>query len=114
MSVTDLAREAAERYCATMPFREWVEAVLERLGVPPSRQDPEQVAVFARRWRRLTEEHLVQHFTEPELQAVARVYDTPEGRSIMRKMLAFTTTVTPMIEAEVLGWVRRITSASEG
>jgi len=59
------------------------------------------------------QEQMVEHFTIPELAAVARFYATPDGLSVMRKMLTFTTTVTPMLEAEVVAWARLLTSPGQ-
>jgi hypothetical protein len=44
------------------------------------------------------EDQAVEHFTIAELAALARFYATPEGASVMRKMVAFGTVVTPAIQ----------------
>ena len=111
MSVSDLAHETAKRYCAAVPVRDWVVALLERLDVPPSAREPVHVDALTQWWRRVLEEQLVQHYSVAELAAVARFYSTPEAQSLMQKMVAFTTLVTPMLEAEVYAWARRLTSA---
>jgi len=109
VSVSDLAHEAAKRYCDAVPLRDWVVAGLERLGVPPSMREPAHVDALAQSWRRLMEEQIVEYFTIPELAALARFYATPEGASVMRKAPAWTAAVQPMLEAEAVAWARRLT-----
>ena len=113
MSVSDLAHEAAKRYCDAVPLRDWVVAGLERLGVPPSMREPAHVDALAQSWRRLMEEQIVEYFTIPELAALARFYATPEGASVMRKAPAWTAAVQPMLEAEAVAWARRLTSTGQ-
>jgi len=116
VTVSDLAREAAKQYCDAVPMHEWVEAALDRCGAPPSAREPGHVAALARRWRRVLEEQIVDYFTLPELRAVARITATPEGAAVMRKLPAFSTAVTPMLEAETMAWARNVglnTSAGE-
>jgi hypothetical protein len=104
MSVADLAHEAAKRYCAALPLREWGDAVLERLAVPAALREPRHVDGLMDRWRRVMEEQLVERFTVGELTALARFYGTPEGVSAARKALAFTAAVTPLLESELVAW----------
>ena len=108
MTVADLAHEAAKRYCDAVPLRDWVVALLDRLGLPataPARE-PVHVDALARSWRRVLEEQMVEHFTIPELAALARFYGTPEGASVMRKILAVQAAVQPMLGAELAVWIR--------
>ena len=107
-TVADLAHEAAKRYCDAVPLRDWVVALLDRLGLPataPARA-PVHVDALAGAWRRVLEEQMVEHFTIPELRVLARFFDTPESVSVMRKLPAWTATVQPMLEAEIAAWIR--------
>src|SRR6266478_1189927 len=99
MSVSDLAHEAARRYCDTIPVRDWIGVLLERHGMPPAAREPVHVDDLTAAWRRVVEEQLVQYFNVAELAALARLYATPEAQSLMQKMVPFTTLVTPMLEA---------------
>ena len=107
MLVADLHREAARRYVDTMPISEWAHAMLEssarrRPGAPPLVWPSSCV------WRRLLGPALVEHFSIPELHALARFYATPEGTSIARKEVAFKTAATPMLAAEIVRHARAI------
>jgi Uncharacterized protein conserved in bacteria (DUF2059) len=107
MLVADLHREAARRYVDTMPISEWAHATLEssarrRPGAPPLVWPSSCV------WRRLLGPALVEHFSIPELHALARFYATPEGTSIARKEVAFRTAATPMLAAEIVRHARAI------
>jgi hypothetical protein len=53
------------------------------------------------RWQRVMEAQLVERFTVAELAALARFYSTPEGQSVVRKLVAVTAAVTPILEAEI-------------
>jgi hypothetical protein len=44
----------------------------------------------------------------PELAALARFYATPEGASVMRKLLALSDAVTPALEAALVAWAREL------
>jgi hypothetical protein len=108
MPVADLPREAARRYVDTMPIAEWARAMLEALGVPPAGRTPAHVDELVSVWRRLLEPALVEHFSIPELHALARFYATPEGASICRKEVAFRTAATPILAAAVVRHARGI------
>ena len=71
MPVADLAREMARRYVDTMPIADWAQAMLEPLGVPPAARTPayDELVIV---WRRVLEAALVEHYTIPELGALAR------------------------------------------
>jgi hypothetical protein len=113
MSVSDLAHEAAKRYCDAVPVRDYVVVALERNGMASAAREPAHVDALTQSWRRVMEEQMVQYFNVAELTAMARLYATPESQSLMRKMVPFTVLITPMLEAEVYAWARRVTSASE-
>jgi hypothetical protein len=91
-----------------LPLADWAHAALERHGVPPGApaRQPAYIAELVSAWRRVLETALVEHLTIPELAAVARFYATPEGASTVRKMLAFNAAVTPVLEPELVAWVR--------
>ena len=63
---------------------------------------------LARVLRNVLEAALVDLLTIPELAALARFYATPEGASVMRKLLAFNDAVTPALEAAVGAWAREL------
>jgi len=111
MSATDLAHQAAKRYCDAIAVRDWIVATLERLGLTAAARDPVLVDDLTAAWRRVVEEQMVQYFNPAELVDLARLYATPEAQSLMRKMVPFTTLVTPMLEAELCAWARRVVSA---
>jgi len=104
VSIVDLAHEAATAYCAAIVNRDFVAELLERLAVPVAFRDTEHVEALVDRCRRVIETQMAGRFTVAELTALARFYGTPEGRSVARKTLAFTVTVTPMLEAEFIAW----------
>jgi hypothetical protein len=111
MTVSDLAHEAAKRYCAVILSRECVGELLERHGAPAAWKAPEHVDALIDRCRRVMEPEVLQCFTVAELTALARFYSTPEGLSIARKGVTFTALIARMLEAEVVAWARRLTSA---
>jgi hypothetical protein len=39
---------------------------------------------------------------------VARFYDTPEGRSLARKGIAFTAVLGPVLQAEFVAWAQTV------
>jgi len=112
MSVSDLAHEAARRYCDAVPVRDYVVVMLERNGMASVAREPAHVDALTAAWRRVVEAQMVQYFNPAELTAMARLYATPESRSLMRKMVPFTVLVTPMLEAEVFAWARRVVSTA--
>jgi hypothetical protein len=87
MTVADLAHEAARRYVDTMPIADCARGLLKQLVVPPAGRTPACVGELVSVWRRTLEPALVEHFSIPELHAMARVYSTPEGASVMRKLI---------------------------
>ena len=82
MPVADLARAMARRYVDTMPIADWAQAPLEPLGVPKAARTPAYVDELVIVWRRILEAALVEHYTIPELGALARFHSTPEGAAI--------------------------------
>jgi hypothetical protein len=58
--------------------------------------------------RNVLEAALVELLTIPELGALARFYATPEGASVMRKLLTLNDAVTPALEAAVSAWAREL------
>ena len=86
VSVSDLANEAAKCYCDAVLVRDWIVALLEHPGVPP----------IARAGARGRSDGILARVMEEQL---------------MRKMVAFTTLMTPLLEAEVCAWARRFTQA---
>jgi len=98
MSVSDLAHELAKRCCATVPIRAYVEGLLDRLGVPAGR-DPKRLQELDEIYERVLRQQLVEHYSNAELALIARTYNTPEGRSLMRKAPAFTASTTKALEA---------------
>jgi hypothetical protein len=109
MSISDLAYEAARRYCDAIPVRDWVVAALER-HIPSAARVPAHVDDLTAGWRRVMVEQMVQYFNVAELVDLARLYATPESQSLMRKMVPFTMLVTPIFEAELVAWARCVTS----
>jgi hypothetical protein len=63
---------------------------------------------LARVLRNVFEAALVEHATIPELAALARFYATPEGASVMRKLVMLNDAVTPALEAAVGAWAREL------
>jgi hypothetical protein len=114
VTVTDLAHEAAKRYCAAILSHECVEELLERLGVPAAWRAPEHVEALMARCRPVMEAQLVERFTVAELAALARFYNTPEGLSLARKGLAFTSALGPMLEAEIVAWASSVRPQAGG
>ncbi len=45
---------------------------------------------------------------DPELSALARFYATPEGESVMRKLLVLSDAVTPAMETALVAWAREL------
>jgi hypothetical protein len=94
----------------TMPIADWARAMLEQLGMPPAARMTEHVDELVMIWRRVLEAALVEHYTIPELGALARFYATPEGASVFRKLVAFQTATTPALAAEIVSWARTVTA----
>jgi hypothetical protein len=88
--------------------RDWARGLLEQLGVPPAGRTPARVAELGSVWRRVLEAALVDHLTIPQLAALARFYETPEGAAVMGKLLAFADVVTPALQAAVEAWARAV------
>jgi hypothetical protein len=108
MTVADLAREAARRYVDTMPIADWARGLLEQLGVPPAGRAPACVAELVSVWRRVLGPALVEHFSIPELNLMARFYSTPEGASILRTEVACRTAATPALARDLVTCARAI------
>jgi len=108
MTVTDLPREMARRYIDTFPLKDVARVLLERSGAPAWAAFPPFVNDLARVLRGVLEAALVEYLTIPQLAALARFYATPEGAAVMSKLLAFTDTVTPALEAAVGAWGREL------
>jgi len=114
MAVADLAREAARRYCATLPLPEWADALADALGVPPAARVDAAMDELCVILGRVLEDQAVQHLTVAELAALARFYSTPEGRAVARKTLAFSAATRPVLEAELIAWAQRVSAAAGG
>src|SRR5882762_241143 len=108
MSVLDLHHEAARRYIDMFPLTDVARELLKRLGVTAWAAFPPFVDDLARVLRGVLEAALVELLTIPELAALARFYATPEGASVMRKLLALNDAVTPALEAAVSAWAREL------
>jgi len=108
MTVADLAHEAARRYIDTVPLKDVARVLLERGGVPAWAAFPPFVDDLARVLRNVFEAALVELLTIPELAALARFSTTPEGASVMRKMLTLSDALTPGLEAAVAAWAREL------
>jgi len=108
MPVANLAHEAARRYVDTFPLTDFARALLERSGAPAFAAFPPFVTDLTRVLRGVLEAALVEYLTIPQLAALARFYATPEGAAVMSKLLAFTDTVTPALEAAVGAWGREL------
>jgi hypothetical protein len=63
---------------------------------------------LARVLRGVFEAALIEYLTIPEVAALARFYATPEGASVMRKLLVLSDAVTPALEAAVGAWAREL------
>jgi hypothetical protein len=71
-------------------------------GVSAVRED------LARVLRNVLEGELVELLTIPELAALARFYATPEGASVMRKLLVLSDATTLALEAVIVAWIREL------
>ena len=80
MKVADLPREMARRDVDTMPIAGWARGLLEHLGVPLAGRTPACVAELLSVWRRTLEPALVEHFSIPELHAMATLLLDAGGR----------------------------------
>jgi hypothetical protein len=80
MTVADLAREAAKRYCATLPLPEWADALADTLGVPPAARGGAAMDELCAALRRTLEDQAVQHLRFPE---ACQQYSNPAGPSPM-------------------------------
>src|SRR5437867_3881557 len=107
MTVADLHPKAARRYVDAIPLADVAQELLKRLA-PAWAAFPPFVNDLARVLRNVLEAALVEYLTIPQLAALARFYATPEGASVMRKLLAFTEAVTPALEAAVSAWAREL------
>jgi hypothetical protein len=74
----------------------------------PLRRSPPFVNDLARVLRDVLEAALVEYLTIPELAALARFYATPEGASVMRKLLMLNDAVMPALEAAIVAWIREL------
>jgi hypothetical protein len=108
MTVADLHHEAARRYVDTFPLTDVARALLEHSGLPAFGAFPPFVNDLAPVLRNVYEAALVEFLTIPELAALARFYATPEGASVMRKLLVLSDAVTPALEAAVGAWAREL------
>jgi uncharacterized protein len=101
-------RAAADRYLAAVPVDAMVAESLTRLAAQmPEGQRQQFVDSMTRLARRdsitgIAREGLARHFTVREIDALARFYGSPEGRSIMQKSGAYVADVVPAIQAEIV------------
>ena len=107
-TVADLAHEAARRYIDTFPLKDVARVLLERAGAPAWAAFPPFVNDLARVLRNVFEAAVVELLTIPELAALARFYATPEGASVMRKLLTLSDALTPGLETAVVAWAREL------
>lgn len=110
----DARKAAARRYMATKPL---VEPLLAQLVGQMDSVEPALRARYEQAWRRragaieaILEDAEATLYTVAELEALARFWGSPEGRSIQRKgaqeMVMVFSRLQPLIEAvndEVLG-----------
>lgn len=97
-----------DRYLAATPASEMMEDMTEAMSMnlPPSERDE---------FRRLLTEYvdldrvteamrssMIRNFTADELAAMADLFESPEGKSAMKKMGSYMAEVMPVIEAEVM------------
>jgi hypothetical protein len=108
MSVRDLHHEAARRYVDTVPLADWARELLKRAGALAWAAYPPFVNDLVRVLRSVLEAALVEYLTIPELAALARFYATPEGASVMRKLLVFGDVVTLALQTAVGAWAREL------
>ncbi len=108
MPVADLAHEAARRYVDAIPITDVARTLLKRLGLQAWAAYPPFANDLARVLRNVFEAALVELLTIPELNALARFYATPEGASVMRKLLTLSDALTPGLEAAVVAWAREL------
>ena len=111
---SEARRAAARRYMATKPL---VEPLLAQLVSQMDSVDPDLRSRYEQAWRAradaieaILEDAEATLYTVPELEALARFWGSPEGRSIQRKgaqeMVMVFNRLQPLIEAvndEVLG-----------
>ena len=100
-------RTAARHYLATVPvLEELIQAHVARVPDLPEQKRTQLATALRGRGDALERaliESFVRHFTPAELEAMARFYASPEGRSYVKKMPAVMTDlishVTPLIDA---------------
>jgi hypothetical protein len=89
---------AGRRFLATMPV---MSELLRQVGALAPTSSSEKQAVLARRLQadgerleRETMDALVRHFSAPKIEAMTRLYASPEGRSLLEKLPAYTADLT--------------------
>jgi hypothetical protein len=109
-------KEAAERYMRVADFRTLMDASLEAgvLSLPAEKRA--EVVALAKKHIRydvleaLVLSAMIKNFTTIELDALARFYGSPEGRSAMAKFGTYMADAMPILQTEM---VRAVTAMQE-
>ena len=112
-------REAAERYLSVVPpvelFKDVGEKVAETL---PEAARPAFVRAMTKeldvaKLSTAMLNSMVARFTVAEIDALAKFYGSPEGKSVMKKLGLYMADVMPVIEAETIRAFDRIKEVPE-
>jgi hypothetical protein len=101
-------RAAAQRYLAAFPVEDMLADTVRHMAQTiPESQRPEFVQLMTQMIRvdwlnRVMLDLAVKHFTVRELDALARFYGSPHGKSILKKMGPYMGEALPLIQAEVI------------
>lgn len=98
---------AADAYLAAYPVRDLMADMTTAMteNVPPEQRAQFEDAlgeVNTDTLEAAMRRSLVRNFTAPELNALAEFYGSPEGRSVMSKLPAYTADVMPAIQQEII------------
>jgi hypothetical protein len=100
--------EAAKAYAQTMSSRQMVGDMLNEMvknpqvGLSQTDVDSMKSSFDFDKMDKMVQEGLAKHFTEQELVELGKFYNSPTGQSILKKMPAYMSDVTPFIQQQVM------------
>ena len=99
--------KAAQRYLKIMPMKDMMEDMAKEMS---KTMPADQAAVFKKILtqdvdisvlEKAATESMVKNFTTSEIEALAKFYASPEGRSVMKKLGVYMADVMPAIQQEI-------------
>jgi hypothetical protein len=104
----DARRSAAVRYHQVLPMESMMDELVSQLVLqapPEARADAKKMmldGIDFNALRKLSIELMVTHFSAGEINSLTDFYASADGRSVMKKMPAYTAELMPLIQKEII------------